>query len=178
MWPFVGDVLWAQQRVPVWLPELVAPGISSVWAAHTLLCIRTKCCGPAGRGGAGVEPLFPLALWLSSVRPTGFKAQVPGSSSQSKAPRWVPNMGLRSLSLWGGPLKLGFPSCLWVAKPGLWVLMKAHLHPPNHLTETPYFYIFDCGLFSASLQVIHIDSYSVNCCNFAVAWEEVSSGPS
>lgn len=73
---------------------------------------------------------------------------------------------------------MGFPSCLWVAKPGVWVLRKAHLHPPTHLTETPYFYIFGCGLFSASLQVIRIDSYSVNCCNFAASWEEVSSGSS
>ena len=83
---------------------------------------------------------------LPDISPTGFQTQIlwvfifPVQVSQAGEP----DVELRPLAPQWGPLWLWYPSCLWVAKPGVWVLIRPHLCPS---------YPSQWGLFFISLGI-------------------------
>ena len=79
-----------------------------------------------------------------------------------------PNVGLGPLPPWGGTLHLLLFSHLWVAYTGVWVLTILCLHPsyPTHCSS--FFIPLIVENISASLEVVLVDSCSVNDYNFGV----------
>ena len=77
-------------------------------------------------------------------------------------------MRLGPLAPWGEPLQLCLSSHFGVAYLWAWVLTILCLCP-SYLSHCGFFLIsLVVQIFSASLQVVLIDSCSVNSCNFGV----------
>lgn len=70
-----------------------------------------------------------------------------------------PGVGFKPPIPQGGLLQLWYPSCLWVAVLGVWVLNKSHLHLSYHLQVIFFLYIFSCVwsvllVFSSFSQIV------------------------
>ena len=87
-----------------------------------------------------------------------------------------PDVGLGYFTFLGEPLQLWLSSCFWVTYQGCWSWLYYISIPPTHFLVVPSLYVYLWRIFSASLQVILIDSCFVNGCNFGVLWKDVSSG--
>ena len=100
------------------------------------------------------------------ISPAGFQSQTfwgfifPVQDPQAGGP----SVELRPLAPWGEPLWLWYSSCLWFADPGVWVLDIPYLCPSYLSSLCSWLW----KIFSASLQVVLMDSCSVSSYNFGV----------
>ena len=115
-----------------------------------------------------VDSLFPTALWLSCMQAwLAFKGLIfllnplPPKTGEI-------NVELRLLAPWGEPLQLWLSCHLRVTYPGYWSWLYHVFAPLTYLIVILSLYLELWKVFSVSLQVILIDSFSVNSCNFGV----------